>query len=180
MLHLLQAPHPVLSKKAEPISKIDKKVLLLIKEMAETLVVQKDPEGVGLAAPQIGKSLRLFIVKPTLKSPIEAFINPEIVSFKNKEGKKKKVDSTKLEGCLSLKNIWGEVERNESVTITYLNEKGEILKKTFTGFNATIIQHEMDHLEGILFPKRVLEQKGILYKSHKDKRGKDVFVELSI
>src|SRR5258708_10705027 len=77
-MKIVQAPAPVLSKTAKPIEKIDKTTKKLLKEMEQTLVAQTDPEGVGLAAPQIGQSLQLFIVKQEPDSPFMTFINPVI------------------------------------------------------------------------------------------------------
>lgn len=158
--------------------------------MEEALLAAKDPIGVGLAAPQVDKSLQIFIAKPTQKSPIQTFINPTIEKISTDQkidqrgstlkSAKIKSASTKLEGCLSLPNIWGEVKRAPSVKISYLNENGKEFSKEFNGFIATIIQHEMDHLQGILFPKRVLEQKGILYKSHKNEKKEHVFEEIEL
>jgi len=148
--------------------------------MSKALESATDPIGVGLAAPQVGKSIRLFIAKPKVNSKILVFINPRIIDKKPPVVSKKGQKHKKLEGCLSLKDVWGEVERSPQITLEYMNEKGKTYKKTFTGFLATIIQHEIDHLEGVLFPKRVLEQKGTLYKSQKDEKGQDVFEELKI
>lgn len=155
--------------------------------MKKTLLAAKDPQGVGLAAPQIGKSLKLFITKPIDKSPIQVFINPKIVSnikYQVSSAKEKPIHDNKLEGCLSLPNIWGEVKRSTTIKLQYqlltTNQKLITRTRSFSGFLATIIQHEFDHLEGILFPKRVLEQKGKLYKSHKNEKGEDVFEEIEI
>lgn len=164
---------------------VDASVLRLIDDMKETLARTKDPVGVGLAAPQVGKSLQLFIVRENPKRPFSVFINPEIsfpkddkkIQYSSKRAKK---SGKKLEGCLSLNVIWGEVKRNSTVIATYLDEKGAQHTKTFTGFFAIVIQHEYDHLQGILFPRRVLEQKGKLYKSTKNEKGEDVFDELKI
>ena len=180
MLQIIKAPNPVLSQKAKPIVKVDKDVLRLIAGMTESMESATDPIGVGLAAPQVGKSLRIFIAKPNQKSKISIFINPKIVKRIKKEKEPKKEEHKKLEGCLSLLNIWGEVERFDSVWISYLDETGKKHNRRFDGFLATILQHEIDHLDGILFPKRVLEQKGTLYKSEKDEKGQDVFEELKI
>lgn len=196
MLKIIIAPNSILAEKAKlvPIKsglvgKIDKNILKLIDQMKQALFAAKDPEGVGLAAPQVGEVLRIFIIKPTTNSRIQTFINPEILSLTD-EGKKedanivKKERSrkkfTKLEGCLSLPNIWGLVQRKPKLTLSYLNEKGEKHIREFTGLCATIIQHEMDHLNGDLFPKRVLEQKGKLFKSHKDEKNQDVFEEIEL
>jgi peptide deformylase len=180
-MKIVQAPEPVLSHKTKSIGKITPEILKLIEDMKDTLVNTTDPEGVGLAAPQVGKSLQLFIIKPETKSPFTVFINPEIVHIeKVKHTKIKSDEDQKLEGCLSLKNIWGVVERAPKVTMKYMDEKGEKHEQTFDGFFATILQHEYDHLQGFLFPKRVLEQKGKLYKSHKDEKGEEVFEEINI
>ncbi|MCL6096306.1 MAG: peptide deformylase [Patescibacteria group bacterium] len=183
MLEIVKAPNPVLSQKAKRIAKVDKPVLKLISQMQEAMESATDPVGVGLAAPQVGKSLQLFITKPNPKSKVLVFINPKIVKKENtrpSQTQKKEKEHKKLEGCLSLKDIWGEVSRFDSIWISYLDETGKKHHRKFSGFLATIVQHEIDHLNGILFPKRVLEQKGTLYKSEKDERGEDIFEEIKI
>jgi len=189
MLKIVTAPNSVLSQKAKKVAKIDKSILDFIEDMTQALLLAKDPEGVGLAAPQAGKSLSIFITKANLKSPIKVFINPVVKidkinsqTLQNEQIKKntKKTVTRRLEGCLSLPNIWGNVKRSSVLNMSYLDEKGKLHSQKFTGFMSTIIQHEMDHLNGILFTKRVLEQKGILYKSHKDEDGEDVFEEIKI
>ena len=183
MLKIVTAPDPVLSAVAKPVAKIDKAITKLLSEMEETLDAAKDPEGVGLAAPQVGKSLQIFIVREDKDEPLLTFINPMIKQRaappKEKKEKKSK-KSVKLEGCLSLQDIWGTVKRSPTVTLSYMDEKGEKHTKKFSGFLATIIQHEVDHLHGVLFPKHVIEQKGQLYKSSKNKRGETVFEEITI
>lgn len=183
MVKIIIAPAQILSQKAKKVKKIDKTLLDFIEEMKRTLLSAKDPEGVGLAAPQVGKSLSLFITKSSPKSPIKVFINPQVKldkKTKDHEEKPKNNLTKRLEGCLSLPNIWGHVKRAPSVSISYQDEKGKTYSKKFTGFMAIIIQHEMDHLNGILFTKRVLEQNGILYKSHKNEKGEDEFEEIEI
>lgn len=185
---IVTAPNPVLSQPAkllpiDKVEKIDNGIKKIIAEMKEALLSAKDPEGVGLAAPQIGKSLRIFMIKPNVKSTIKTFINPKIIELRpviEDKPKRKKLDGTKLEGCLSLPNIWGIVQRKPEVTLYYMDEQGREHTEDFKGFTATIIQHEMDHLEGILFPKRVLEQKGSLFKSKKNKKGEDEFEEIEL
>ena len=186
MSKIISAPSPVLSQKAKDYTFKSKDNFLpkLLKEMEEALLSAKDPKGVGLAAPQIGKSLSIFITKPTEKSKIQVFINPKIIEFGDKKpatkGKKQIKKPLKLEGCLSLPSIWGEVKRSTEVKISYFDEKEEKKTEKFDGFMATIVQHEIDHLYGVLFPKRVLEQKGRLFHSSKNKEGEDEFEELSI
>jgi len=186
MLKIVQAPDEVLTKNAKPVEKIDKYIHKLLTEMTGALDSARDPEGVGLAAPQIGKSLQLFIVKQSPRSPLLVFINPVIKKFfdepKEKETSKddKKNNSVQLEGCLSLHNVWGVVKRRDAVILTYQDEHGTHHEKQFDGFLATIIQHEVDHLHGILFPKRVLEQKNQLYHSVKNDKGEIEFEEIEI
>lgn len=197
MLQIIKAPNPVLSQKAKRIVKVDKAVSRLIAEMIEAMEAASDPIGVGLAAPQVGKSLQLFIAKPSKKSKILVFINPKIVKKEKKLSKTTRLQTPKrsdggqesasggeehkkLEGCLSLLNIWGGVERFDSIWVSYLDGAGKKHNRRFNGFLATILQHEIDHLDGILFPKRVLEQKGTLYKSEKDEKGEDIFEEIKI
>lgn len=196
-MKIVQAPNQVLSEKAKSIEKVDKAIKKLLKDMEQTLLDQTDPEGVGLAAPQIGKSLQLFIVKQDEKAPLLTFINPVIEktfekphdkvteikqSTKAASAKKRaKIDKgVQLEGCLSLKDVWGVVKRPYGVYVSYQDETGTQHKKTFEGFLATIIQHEVDHLNGVLFPKRVLEQKNSLYHSIKNDKGEIEFEEIEI
>ncbi len=183
-MQIIQAPDKVLSEKAKAIAiksgKIDSTALDLIEKMKITLVEQKDPEGIGLAAPQVGKSLQLFIIKETKESPFFVFINPEIKLLGQRKTTTMPKKNPRLEGCLSLKDIWGTVKRAPRVTITYFDEKGEKHVETHKGFFATIIQHEYDHLQGVLFPKRTLEQQGQLYHSRKDENGEEVFDPIKV
>ena len=180
-MEIVKAPDRILSQPAKPVATITKPVIDIIEAMQKTLLSAKEPEGVGIAAPQIGKPLRIFIMKPTPTSPITVFINPQVtVLAELTEDQKPKPAKEQLEGCLSLRNIWGTVKRAPKVTVTYQDELGKEHTKTFIKFSATIIQHEFDHLNGILFPKRVLEQNGTLYKSKKDKNGKEIFEELDL
>jgi len=191
---IVTAPNPVLSSvarpvpiKSEPVSGVNASVVKVIEQMKKSLIATTDPKGVGLAAPQIGKSMQIFIAKPTDKSKILVFVNPKIVGQSSIQSyiKRPKKDesekaSRKLEGCLSLPNVWGPVLRSSSLTLSFLDEKGIERRQKFSGFMATVIQHEMDHLSGVLFPKKVLEQQGTLYKSHKNKQGEDEFEEIEI
>ncbi|MBI3070474.1 MAG: peptide deformylase [Candidatus Levybacteria bacterium] len=186
MLKIVTAPNSVLSQKAQPVKKIDKNVLDLVEEMKATLLGTKDPVGVGLAAPQVGHSLRIFLAKPTPKSEIMVCVNPKILSRSEelKPLKRPKNSSNKragtLEGCLSLPTIWGTVLRSSSLTFSYTDGQDKTHKRSCKDFLATIVQHEIDHLDGVLFPKRVLEQKGKLYKSRKNEKGEEEFEEIEI
>lgn len=181
MSKIVTAPNEVLGKTAAEFNFLNSSALpALLSEMEKALLSASDPKGVGLAAPQIGKSVAIFITKPTDKSKISVFINPRIVESSEVEKKNLKKKVKKLEGCLSLPNIWGEVKRSPSVTLNYQTQTGKTQTKKFTGFMATIVQHETDHLNGILFPKHVLEQEGKLYKSSKNEKGEDEFEEIEL
>lgn len=171
ILKVVQSKDPVLRKIAKPVEKVDKKVLAVIKDLKDTLAVQKDPEGVGLAAPQIGKSLRIFVAD--YKNFQRVVINPEILSIEKKShsakaSRDKKSKKEILEGCLSLPYFYGPLKRAEKIKVKYLNEKGEEITETFEGFDAQIISHEVDHLNGILFVDHILEEKKPLYKVEGD------------
>ena len=180
MLQIVTAPNEVLSQVTKPVLKIDAAIKKLIADMKETLDKTRDPEGVGLAAPQVGKSLQIFIVKSTRNAPHEVYINPSITFVGKVRKTAKEKEGTKLEGCLSLPTIWGPVQRSTKITVTYLDEEGRKKTEEVSGFKATILQHEYDHLQGILFPKRILEQKGKMYKSSKNEKGEDVFEEIEL
>jgi peptide deformylase len=190
MYKIVVTPNSILVKKAQGLKKFDRKLSEIIKGMGETLLATTDPVGVGLAAPQIGLPLAIFQMKPTEKSYVSTFINPKILSGSgneipshknsNKVEEKKPRKGKLLEGCLSIPNIWGHVSRKKEIKLEWHDEKGKKHMKKFSGFPAVIIQHEVDHLDGILFTKHVMEQKEKLYKSHKDENGEDVFDEVKL
>ena len=193
MYKMVVTPAAGLLEKAVPVEKFDKKLREIITGMRDTLDATTDPVGVGLAAPQVGISKRIFLSKPKENGPTEVFINPEIISegaeeevphftnSKKVEGKKpKKSKGRLLEGCLSVPNIWGNVSRKKTVKLSWQDESGNKHRRTFTGFPAIIVQHELDHLNGVLFTKHVLEQGEQLYKSYKNDEGEDEFEEIEV
>jgi len=170
MLKIVTVPDKVLFSPTRQVNLIDKKIKQLVIDMEKTLISQKDPKGVGLAANQVGVNLSIFIIKPSEKAKVKVFINPRIISrtvldkdspYKKQGGKHRPI---KLEGCLSIPKIWGSVKRAKKVYLEYQDLNGSVRKEWFQGFEATIIQHEMDHLQGIVFTQRSLEQKKPLYK----------------
>lgn len=181
-MQIIQAPNKILREATKPVDLPVEKLAKIIAEMKQILVAQKDPEGVGLAANQIGLSYSLFLARFDTKpdSPIHVFINPEIVSH-SEELQPEKDEKVPLEGCLSLPNYYGIVKRWKWIKVKYLNENLKFKIENFEGFPATVIQHEMDHLSGKIFVERILEQNGKLYKSTgKDKKGKDTWEEVEI
>lgn len=166
MLKIVSVPHPVLASKTKNVEKIDDVTKKLVYEMEETLISQSDPQGVGLAANQVGEGLSIFIMKKNPEADTQVFINPKILEIIDDKQKKPKKDKKgdKLEGCLSIPRIWGPVKRSTRVYLEYMDLNSQVHKRWFKGFEAVIIQHEMDHLMGVVFTQRSLEQKAPLYK----------------
>lgn len=182
----------MLSAPARTVTSFDKRLAILVRNMKTTLRAATNPKGVGLAAPQIGEPWRVFITRPAEKSQIRVFINPEIIK---KSGETDGVPArlptpdrrdggqdreNKLEGCLSIPKIWGRVKRAKQLTLRYQDEQGIVRKEQFSEFPATIIQHETDHINGVLFVQRILEQKGKLYQSARDEDGKEILEEVTV
>ena len=153
---------PILRKKTEPITKDFKDLKGFIQNMFDTMY---SSDGVGLAAPQVGHAIRIFIIDSTSTDDEEpegmkrAFINPQILEKFGDEW-------VMNEGCLSLPEIREDVQRPESIRIKYLDEDFNEHDETYSGFNSRVIQHEYDHLDGILFVdylnplrKRILKTK---------------------
>ena len=159
---ILSAKEPSLRQPSKPVGKIDKKIIQIVNDLKETLATQKDPEGVGLAAPQIGKNLRIFVASYAKTSLVA--INPEIVSVGSKLSEASENKEQLMEGCLSLPHFYGPLRRASSITIKYQTSQGQEKVEQFTGFMAQIVQHELDHLKGVLFVDKLLEQKESLYK----------------
>ena len=162
MTTIVQTGNKVLREKAKEINLAEiksAKIKKILAQMTDALSVAKD--GVALAAPQIGIPLRIFIVlkeytenktAQELKEIKEKKVKPEIVVFINpKITKISKKKQTVREGCLSVVGIFGAITRAEKVTAEAYNEKGEKFSRGASGLLAQIFQHEMDHLNGILF-----------------------------
>jgi len=141
VLEIRKAGDKILKEKAQPVLKIDKRVKKLLDYMAETMV---NADGVGLAAPQVGVSLRIIIVD--VGEGLIELINPVITACEGCE--------LGNEGCLSIPGVFGEVERFAEVTVEGLNRFGKRVHIIATGLLGRALQHEIDHLEGILFIER--------------------------
>ncbi len=165
---------PVLKKVAEPITPDYPELSVLLENMWETMY---HADGVGLAAPQIGLSIRLFLADTTQverktvrenDEPLKkVFINAQIIEETG--------DTFSYEeGCLSIPDIRGDVERDSIIRIRWQDENFEHHEATFNGINARVIQHEYDHLEGILFTERLkpLKRRLIQRKLEAIKTGK--------
>jgi peptide deformylase len=162
-MKILTTPDPLLRRVAEPVTKLDKKLKDQIADMIVTLKSAKDPEGVGLAAPQVGINRRLFVI--IFNGVPQIFINP-IISHPSKamlSDVHRRDKDRWLEGCLSVPHLWGFVDRHYSIEVEYLTPVGDSLEKRhrkLEDVDASYIQHENDHLDGILFTDRILEQHG--------------------
>ena len=192
-MQIVKAPDPKLKVQTKPVKKITPALLQTLKEMIKLTKSFKDPQGVGLAATQIGLEGRFFVARlhdsekippsepserkerwANYRKGFVAIINPKILLYS-------KATKTYFEGCLSIPTIWGEVKRHISIKVSYQDSAGNQIVKTLKGIPAWIFQHEMDHLDGKLFTERVLQQKGKIYKfKGKDKTGTDIFEEITL
>ena len=155
---IVTLPEPVLYRKARPVSKFDKDLQTLIDDMIDTM---RDAPGVGLAAPQVGISERLIVVEyaeqpkdevegeeqKKVKPKLYVMINPEIVKLSEET-------VMGIEGCLSIPGLVGEVERFKEIQIKGLNRRGQPMKVKAKDWLARIFQHEIDHINGVVFTQR--------------------------
>lgn len=149
-------PDEVLAAKAKKIDEITPELKELIENMVETMY---ESDGVGLAAPQVGESIRLICVDqtgPKMREELRVLINPEILECDGE------VESE--EGCLSCPELSAKVKRKERVKVKALNEDGEEVCIETDGFLAIILQHEIDHLEGVTLADRAGRLKKAMYK----------------
>lgn len=141
---ILVAPDPVLKAKAKPVDLVDDQLRQLMDDMLETMY---EAPGIGLAAPQIGVSQRVIVMdiarEDEPKSPL-CMVNPELVWVSDD-------DATYEEGCLSVPEHYADVVRPSEVRVRYLDRDGQRQDLQTGGLLATVIQHEMDHLDGVLF-----------------------------
>ena len=154
VLKILTNPNPILRQKSQEISKKDlsqKDMVIFCNSMIKAM---KANDGVGLAAPQVGKNIRLIIVDTPEHGPT-AMINPKII-------KKSWAREWGEEGCLSCPNVFGEVNRHKKVTCTFIKPDGKTSKVEAVALTARAIQHEIDHLDGILFIDKAKNIKVIL------------------
>jgi peptide deformylase len=144
VLPILTLPDPVLRKKAKPVERIDAELRRLMDDMLATMY---DAPGIGLAAPQVGVLRRLVVMDPAKdeapKSPL-VMINPEILE-RSEEMR------THEEGCLSIPDFTAEIERPARTRVSYIDREGKKREAELEGIWSTLVQHEIDHLNGVLF-----------------------------
>ena len=160
ILTIIQYPNPVLRKKSRPVKKVDARIKLLIADMIETMHCAP---GVGLAAPQVGENIRLIVID--VGEGAFAVINPKITK-KNKE-----LQSFE-EGCLSFVGLVGPVLRPSKITVDGLDKNGKHLTIEAEGLLATVLQHEIDHLDGTVFLDHIKDKSLIREVSRKEEEDK--------
>ena len=160
----------LLRQKSNVVTTFHKSTNQLIRDLAYTLIAQIDPPGLGLSAPQIGVFKRVFVAR--IRNKIKSFINPKILKFSTSE-------IAYLEGCFSVPLLYGHVMRPAEIDLESHDKGGKTMKNHFKGLPARIIQHEIDHLDGILFVDNINTKNGKLFRVEKDKGGKEQFVEVS-
>lgn len=169
-LKFIILPNPILWQKSQIVGKLDNQVPGLIKSMDGLLEKQKDPEGAGLSAVQVGILKRVCLVR--IGNRFVPFINPKVL-----ETSKDSVGF--FEGCLSMPDFYGMVYRPSTIKIQAVNKRGKLIEKEFKGLPARIFQHEIDHMNGILFVNHLKSQNQKLYKLlGKDEQGRDKFAEV--
>ncbi len=150
ILPIITNPNPILRKKSVEIKQIQaKEFQQLCLDMAKTM---QEKDGVGLAAPQVGQNIRLIVINT--KNGAVCMINPEIT-------KKSLTKEWSEEGCLSIPDVFGQVKRHKKITCKYLDKNGKEIKITAQGLMARVIQHEIDHLDGVLFIDKARDVKEI-------------------
>ncbi|MGI4851049.1 MAG: peptide deformylase [Janthinobacterium lividum] len=146
LLNILKIPNPRLKIKAKPVEHVDDAIRSFLNDMVETMYAN---DGVGLAATQVGVDKRIIVIDAAAdeesdRRELMKFINPEILW---------RSDDVEfmMEGCLSVPEQYGEVKRSLTLKIRYMNEYNEIIEREASGFLAHAFQHEIDHLNGVLF-----------------------------
>ncbi len=164
-----------LRKESQPVRVVNRRIKKLVRDLKDTLL--DHPEGIGLAAPQINMHSRVIVVRLDSRNedkdqpdPPIALINPEIIEAKHKE--------RDFDGCLSFPGLFAETVRPHYLRVTGLDEWGKPFDRVFEGFDAVLVHHEIDHLDGVLFIDR-LDKLEDLYRVEKNKDGELVRVPVT-
>jgi peptide deformylase len=163
-----------LRRKCEPAGTVNQSVKRLIRDLKDTL--EAHPEGIGLAAPQINEHLRAIVIRPGSQptsrgqEPLLALVDPVILEAGSEE--------RDFDGCLSFPGLYGETVRPHHLKVSGLDERGNPFERTFEGFDAVLVHHELDHLDGVLFIDRI-DRLEDLYRISKDPQGRRIRVPVS-
>lgn len=141
-------PDPILTTPTKKVTRLSQEVLQLIDDLVE---VMDASDGIGLAANQLGSTWRVAVVEVDEETGLFEMINPEIVAVGSKK-------NSKVEGCLSFPDIYGKVERFDEVTVRYVDREGYEVEVDTSAELARAMQHEIDHLDGILFIDKIIER----------------------
>lgn len=163
-------PDEKIRQKSDAQVAFDKSLENLIYDLTETALAQENPTALGLAAPQIGVFKKVFIAR--IRNKFKPFVNARITKSDAKQG-------AYLEGCFSVPGIYGHVTRPLEITVVAQDRGGKTFTKNYKGIAARIIQHEIDHLDGILFVDHTYEQNDKLFRIEKDKKGNEQLVEIT-
>jgi peptide deformylase len=167
-MKIITIPHPTLRATAKAVTVVDKKLKKLIGDLEKTLDATRKPKGVGLAANQVDDLHRVFSTH--FDNKLRSFINPEILSASDDLVLGPENKDPYLEGCLSIPGIYGPVYRHEWLELQYQIIENETLvshTEKFEDYNARVIQHELDHLNGVLFIDHTIEFELELYQEDK-------------
>ncbi len=155
---IIQVPDQILTTPCDKVRIFGDETKALAQDLVDTLNAAIKPQGAGLAAPQIGVTARVCVVRRFFADPAKpsqelhkdyALVNPKITS----ESGEFDID---WEGCLSIPNTYGRVKRSRKIKVMAFDEKGNVIKLKASGFFARVIQHELDHLDGVLFTSKVV------------------------
>lgn len=149
-LSIIPYPHPTLRVRSKPIKRVDAQLRGLVDQMLDLMYEAK---GVGLAANQVDLPIRLFVANPTGERG-----NDEEMILLNPELQRPKGSVTEQEGCLSLPGLYGQVKRPKSIRVSAFDLKGNSIERTVDGFLARVLQHENDHLDGVMFVDRLTDE----------------------
>lgn len=155
---VIVTPDKILITKTAKVNGIDEEIRNIAQDLLDTVKVAKDPEGAGLAAPQIGSSKRMCVIRRFYEDPVnpEKIQSDDIILINPKITQKSSETELDWEGCLSVPDRYGLVERYKKIKITAKDLNGNKLKIKAEGFFARTIQHETDHLDGVLFTSKVV------------------------
>lgn len=162
VLDIITYPDKRLRKKCKPVKKVDSKILTLLDNMAETMY---DAPGVGLAAPQVGENIRVIVVDIALKEEEE----PQLIELINPKITGSSGTLVGEEGCLSIPSFVGNVKRGKDIVVNGLNREGKEIQIKATDLLSRVLQHEIDHLDGILFFDRMSKLQRDLFKKKVEK-----------
>ncbi|MEX2028078.1 MAG: peptide deformylase [Candidatus Curtissbacteria bacterium] len=169
--NFIALPDHKIRNRSREVATFDQALQKIVADLVDTAAAQENPIALGLAAPQIGVFKKVFVAR--IRNKFKPFINPRIAKYS-----KDRADL--MEGCFSVGGIYGPVSRPSEIDVEAFDQYGKKFVKHYKGLEAKIIQHEFDHLSGVLFIDYVREQNGKLFKVETGKKDKEELVELPL